>query len=108
MGRTESFRVRVSNDELLLLKSKSEKAGCNSVSQYIRKMAIQEDPIFKWVDFSNIESLIYELNKIGTNINQVAYKCNSTNEVHDSDINALKNEVKLMKKLIIKYTKKNV
>lgn len=41
----------------------------------------------------NFEKYIVEVNKIGTNLNQIARKVNASKEVNTNDINGIKNKV---------------
>ena len=52
------------------------------------------------VDYSEIKNLTYEINKIGTNINQIAYRANSTNYVSQIDINEIKDKVDMIWRLL--------
>ncbi len=60
-------------------------------SQYIRKMAIEGYIIKR--DFSQVEQLVYEVNKIGNNINQVARRANELEHVTLDDMKYLKKQL---------------
>lgn len=60
-------------------------------SKYLRKVALGETIIN--IDMKRLDGVIYELNKIGTNINQIAKFCNSNNQIYKSDIQELQNEM---------------
>ena len=86
MGRKRDRRVDifVTEEELKLIDEKVESSGLNNRSQYLRKVALGE-PIVN-VDMSYLNDVIFELNKIGTNINQIAKYANSQGGVFKSDI----------------------
>jgi hypothetical protein len=43
-------------------------------------------------DFKEVNSLIYEINKIGVNVNQLAKKANEINNIYKVDIERMKQE----------------
>jgi len=75
--------VRCTATELADLYAKSHKAQL-TLSEFIRRSSLKGKIIIKKsVDPMNF-SLIHELNKIGTNLNQIAKKANSTGDVSKS------------------------
>ena len=71
----------------------------------MRKMAI--DGYIIEVDYSDLKSVCYEMHKIGTNINQIAKRANSTNVVYASDFAEIKKRVEqiwqLLKSSLLKF-----
>lgn len=88
------FRVRDRAIKIMCTESEKDKIAQNAkdndmdISGYLRTMGL-EGCIIK-VDFTELKSLIYEVNKIGTNINQIAYHVNSRYTVYQSDIENIK------------------
>ncbi|WP_433947006.1 plasmid mobilization protein [Paenibacillus sp. SN-8-1] len=60
-------------------------------SKYLRKMALEGYIIKR--DFSSVEELVYEINKIGNNINQVARRANEVDYVTKDEIRYLKKQL---------------
>jgi len=79
----EKLEFYVSDEEFKIIEEKKEKSGLNR-SEYLRKMAIQ-GAIVK-IDMSTINDLIYEINKIGVNINQIARKVNENNQIYKNEV----------------------
>ncbi len=52
------------------------------------------------VDYSDMRGIAYELNKIGTNINQIAHKINSENRIYQAQMNELQDNMELIWKVI--------
>lgn len=72
--RTKRIEIAVTNDELIALHKRKTKAR---LAEWIRDVALAEEinikPKIKPID----PLLLYELNKIGVNLNQIARHCNS-------------------------------
>lgn len=86
MSKTNRFTIRYDNDEVAVIKSKMQNLGITNHSRYIRFMSLNGFVIktdaqsFNELTkaFKNVE---YELNAIGNNVNQIAMKLNSDEEV---------------------------
>ncbi len=65
----------VNEDENNLIETKMQQAEIKNKSAYLRKMAIDGYVIKQ--DFKTVKKFIYELNKIGININQIAKVANT-------------------------------
>ena len=91
MGRKRKRKLNVYllDDEWEILQAKKDEAGM-SQSEYIRNMilfgAAHERSIFSK---EGERGLIYEINKIGTNLNQIAARANSSRIVDNRDFNDL-------------------
>lgn len=90
--RTNPLQFYVSTEELEIINSKMDMLGTNNLCGYLRKMAI--DGYIIEVDHSDIKKMTYEMQKIGTNINQIAKRVNSTNTIYDEDIFEIKEQMK--------------
>lgn len=75
-----------SEEEWTIILKKSKDLNMNT-SNYIKRMALKGYIIEYNLD--KINDLIYEINKIGVNINQIAKKANETDNVYKSDIEEL-------------------
>lgn len=98
-NRTRKRRlvVDVSHEEYNAIEQRMVLAGTETFSIYARKMLLT-GAIVK-TDFSDLRSLTTAIGKIGNNINQIAYRANSSKYVKDEDIKntiKLQNEIKNM------------
>lgn len=99
--KTKKYRVRdrnihimVTDYEYELIHQRMKASGKRTLREYLIDMAVNGYLIK--VDYSEMKKLVYEINKIGTNINQIAYKANSTNYISQIDIDELKDKVDLI------------
>ena len=100
-NRTRSIvlRVPVTAEERALIEKKM-RTRCFSV--YARKMLI--DGYVVKIDYSDIKAMTAELQKIGTNINQIARRVNATGTIYAQDIEDIKgvlNEIWLSQRSIL-------
>lgn len=86
--RKNKIEFYVDDEELELIELKMREINLTNRSDYMRRMALQGYIIKQ--DFSYIDDLVYELNKVGTNINQIAKKINESNIVSNEDIKIVK------------------
>lgn len=86
--RPVSVHLRLTEEELFMIKQRMQECGEKSINRYLRRMAI-DGCVFK-IDYSPIKEMTYEINKIGVNINQVAHLANATGSVSEAEINQLK------------------
>ena len=93
MGRKRERKIEafVTEEELNMIDEKVKSSGLNNRSQYLRKVALGE-PIIN-IDMSYLNNVIFELNKIGTNINQIAKYANSQGGVYKSDIKEIEEKM---------------
>ncbi|MFW6008562.1 MAG: plasmid mobilization protein [archaeon] len=68
----------------------TKKAKCKNTTDYIRKISLEGQ--INVYDFKDAHNLIYEMNKIGINVNQLAKKANEINNIYEYDIVKLKKE----------------
>ena len=86
-----------------------EKAKQCSLSRsgYLLRIAI--DGIIVIQDLDTMRGFTYEVNKIGTNINQIAKEINTMGSIHKQDIEEIKKQMgelyKIINKLIETYHK---
>lgn len=90
--RKNQVPLYFSDYEMELLKKSMEKAGIKNRSAYIRKMSI--DGVIINTDLKILKDLSYEINKIGTNINQVAKHLNEIQNISKADVESLKEMLK--------------
>lgn len=88
--RDKEVKFFVTQFELDVIDKKATIAELDR-SKYCRKMTL--DGLIVKQDFKQVDDLIYEVNKIGTNINQVAKRANEVEYVTLDDIKYLKKQL---------------
>ena len=86
--RAVQLIVRVTPNEKALIQKKIEQSGIKNFNRYARKMLI--DGYVIHLDLSDFQNLTSEVNKVGTNINQIARTVNATGMIFGDDVNQLK------------------
>lgn len=88
--RDKSINFRVTNFEYDLIMHNFNESGSSSFRDFATK--VLSDGYVLNIDTSHIHDYAYEINKIGTNINQIAHKVNMLDD-KEPDICALKQDV---------------
>lgn len=99
--RNELIKVYVTKEEKKKIRSNMQRSGLSTLTNYVRMMALNGRVIK--IDFATLKeslaettSYVYELNKIGNNLNQIAHKLNQTDIVEKQDIEFLVSEFSKM------------
>ncbi|MCD8214467.1 MAG: MobC family plasmid mobilization relaxosome protein [Clostridiales bacterium] len=77
---------------------KMNKLGMSNLSEFIRFCTTVNQII--QVDIHQFNELIYELNKIGINLNQIAKAANTSKNIYQSDVEEVKRQLAKLNKLI--------
>lgn len=89
--RQRRLSIFLTEEELAVLEAKKDEADL-SKSQFIRNMIMfgfaHERTVFSSED---TRALLYELNRIGNNLNQIAFLANTSKIIEKSDFSALYN-----------------
>lgn len=96
--RNRQILLRVSDTEYEMIKHQMELCNETNTNRYIRRVAI-DGCVFN-VDHTPIDNMNYELNKIGANINQIAYKINSTGSIYESEMQNIRKSMKTIWQLL--------
>lgn len=96
--RKKQIHIFLSEDELNIVDENSKYSGITR-SEYIRSL-IKNGVVIHY-EMQGIKDIMYELNKIGTNINQVARKVNENDIATYNEIQELKLQVEKMSELIM-------
>lgn len=88
--RNHRHELKLSDDEEAIVQMRMARTGLN-FTEYMVKMAVTDGKIVI-ENFDRISELSRELNKIGTNINQIAHKVNTNNFAMKEDIESVKRE----------------
>lgn len=90
--RSIVMNFRVTEEEKILILAKKRYCGFRSLEAYLRQAAVYEK--ITLYDFKDeIKKTNKELSAIGTNINQIAARVNSTGRIYGEDIDFLKEKV---------------
>ncbi len=91
--RNEQLNIRCTEYEKDQIHRLAKDQGMQ-IGDYVRQMAMQGYAIH--VNYTELRELVYEVNKIGVNINQIAHKVNSTDSVLKPDIEDLKSDMDII------------
>ena len=82
--KKDEFKFRISKELKDLLNSKSQEANMNS-SEFLRELILSSQINIKTTNKKDLKELIWNVNKIGVNINQLAYALNYSIEANKLD-----------------------
>lgn len=83
--RTRKMTFRLTEEEYKKIKEKVEEAG-TSQQQFLLKTALEKEIIH----IKEYQELIFQIKKIGVNINQIARRANETGHISDADMEEVK------------------
>ena len=89
--RKHQVTLRLSDDEMRILKAKARLSGMKSRSAFLRQLIIEG--IVYDVDYSDLREYNMGLGRIGTNINQIAKRINETRSIYQKDIDDIQKEM---------------
>lgn len=94
-NRKNGKLIYFSDEELEVINQNMEMLEMENLSEYIRSMALKGKKIkFEFNGYvRELEKIIIELNKIGTNINQIAKITNERRNIYHEDVLILKKEM---------------
>ena len=102
-----AITIRLSKLQLDNLKSEAKKYNIG-VSEYIRRASIKG--YYKNIlNDSFYSDILYQINKIGNNLNQIAYKVNLSNKIELDSLKKLVSIEKILNSILLdisKYIKK--
>jgi hypothetical protein len=88
----------ISENEEILIEEKMKEAGIKNKSAYLRKMAL--DGYIIKQDFTVVKDVIYQLNHIGNNLNQLTKIANTYGDVYLSEIKSIKKDIERIWQLL--------
>lgn len=87
-NRKKAILLYLSDDEQYIFEEKFKASGLASRSAFLRNLIIYG---FVYdVDYSALTEYNQQLGKIGTNINQIAHKVNSTGSIYQNEVKEMK------------------
>lgn len=101
-NRGKRKEIAFKEDEWKIVEEKAKELNIDT-TKYIKRMAVNGYIITYNLD--KINDLIYEVNKIGININQVAKKANEIDNIYKKDIDELMNRLEQVYILLGEYIK---
>lgn len=87
-GRTIGLYTKVSPEEKEIIDRKMALLGTMNLRAYLRKMAV--DGYIVQLDMRSVAELVKLLRSISSNVNQIARRCNSTNNLYAQDVEDLR------------------
>lgn len=96
--RNKQLKIRVTEYEFQMIQERMKQSGSASLREFLVEVATNGFLIN--VDYSDIKSLAFEINKIGTNINQIAHRVNSNEAASKRDIKEVQDKVDQIWKLL--------
>jgi hypothetical protein len=76
-GKRKNISVRPTPDELERLHERAASFGYKSVSQYLIERGLKDGAMIQTPERERIERLLFEVRKLGVNINQIAHRMNA-------------------------------
>jgi hypothetical protein len=77
--------VRPTAEELELLHERKSRFGYKSLSKYLIERGLREGEMLALVDARKIDRLLFEVRKIGVNVNQIALRLNEGKRPHSRE-----------------------
>ena len=87
-NKNRRIYIRLTPNEIELIRSRMELAGIQNLSSYIRKIAINGFVI--QMDMTNVKEVLRLLKINSNNLNQYAKKANETGSIYKEDIEDLR------------------
>lgn len=87
--RTNLKKVFLTDEELKQLHAHISKSGCPNFSVYARKVLLNPNMSFITIDTTTYDQLVFELRRIGNNINQIARAVNQSHLISQNQLHAL-------------------
>lgn len=103
LHRNKPLFIYVTEEEKKKILNNMKRANAKTITNYVRELALNEGKIIIY-NFSELKDslsetgkYVYELNKIGNNVNQIAKKVNESDVVATEDVQYLLSQVEQMK-----------
>ena len=103
LHRNKPLFIYVTEEEKTKILNNMKRANAKTITNYVRELALKEGEIIIY-NFSELKDslsetgkYVYELNKIGNNVNQIAKKVNESDVVATEDVQYLLSQVEQMK-----------
>ena len=98
-------KVFLSDIELNQLNRNIDQSSCQSFSEYARRTLLDPGMNFITIDTTGYQDLIFELKRIGNNINQIARSVNQSQLISSEELQELKKGIaELIKEVEKEFT----
>ncbi|MDW8741607.1 plasmid mobilization relaxosome protein MobC [Streptococcus sp. ZY1909104] len=87
--RTNLKKVFLTDGELNQLNDRIAESRSKNFSDYARKVLLNPSMTFLTIDTSNYQELVFELRRIGNNINQIARAINQSHLISQEQLKSL-------------------
>lgn len=104
--RSNLQKFYLSDKELTILEENMKALGVKNKSEYFRDMVLKGEKIVINFDYANMDKLVFELNKIGNNLNQIAKVTNEKRNIFNPEILELQNLMTQVNKIVADEFKK--
>lgn len=98
--RNKLQKFYLDDQELSVVENNMARLKINNKSEYYRDMALKGKKILFEYDRENLCDIVTEINKIGTNINQIAKVTNERRNIYHDDVLILKDELTKIRRII--------
>lgn len=105
LKRNNRLFFDLSDEELKVFNDRFSGYKSTNRSEFIRDSVLNNYIIIN--DDKNLRSLVYEINKIGNNINQLTHLANQNKIIEKEEIEILKNEMEKVKSRVFKTLMKH-
>src|SRR5699024_8511204 len=105
LERNNRVYFYLSDEELSKLNDRLEYYNSNNRSEFIRNSVLNNYIIIN--DDTNLRELVYEVNRIGNNINQLKKLANQNKEIQSEEIDELKKQVEEIRTLVFQSLMKH-
>ncbi|WP_252249115.1 plasmid mobilization relaxosome protein MobC [Clostridium sp. VAP23] len=101
--KSKTIGIRFNMDELKVIEDKANLLNLKP-SPFLKEIILNNmTKVILKVDFSSLDNLAYEINKIGVNINQIARIANSDKHIYKSDIEYLREKQERIEEMLCNY-----
>ncbi|ANC99841.1 MobC family plasmid mobilization relaxosome protein [Streptococcus suis] len=87
--RTNLKKVFLTDSELKQLNNRIAESRSKNFSEYARKVLLNPNMTFLTIDTSNYKELVFELRRIGNNINQITRAINQSHLISQEQLKSL-------------------
>ena len=101
MNKTKRLQVRLTEEEIKTIKERMADFEYSNLSEFIRDGALKPSRKNK----RNMASMIYEVNKIGVNLNQAIHKLHLQQIDHTELLIAINQANHLLSNILVVYSK---
>lgn len=91
--RTNLKKVFLTDSELTQLNERIAKSNCQNFSVYARKVLLNPNMSFITINTDTYDQLVFELRRIGNNINQIARAINQSHLISQEQLKELGNGI---------------